>query len=67
MRGHVLSATTLDVFGIPFNCLIAGAVVSPTMVYGIWMGLMLYPLCKWFNGYKQPNGTSWLSYRSARG
>ena len=39
--------------------------VSLLVVYLIWIGvvLLLYPLCKWFDGYKQRNREKWwLSY-----
>lgn len=63
-QGHMLGEPTPDVFGIPFRYLIPGNGYSLTVVYGIWCGLVLalYPLCHWFNGYKQRHGYWWLSY-----
>lgn len=63
-QGHALSDPTPDVFGIPFRYLIVGEGYSLTVVYGIWIGLVLalYPLCRWFNAYKQRHTLWWLSY-----
>ncbi|MCC7502963.1 MAG: DUF1624 domain-containing protein [Flavobacteriales bacterium] len=63
-QGHSLSDPTPDVFGIPFRYLIIGEGYSLTVVYGIWIGLVLalYPLCRWFNAYKQHHAYWWLSY-----
>jgi hypothetical protein len=60
----LLGEETPGVEGLPFLGLIPGDGVSLTAVYGIWIGLVLalYPLCRWFNGYKQRNAQWWLSY-----
>ena len=61
---RLLGEETPGVEGLPFLGLIPGDGVSLTAVYGIWIGLVLalYPLCRWFNGYKQRNAQWWLSY-----
>ncbi len=63
-KGHSLGEDTPGAEGLPFLFLIPGEGVSLTAVYGIWIGLVLalYPLCRWFNGYKQRHAQWWLSY-----
>jgi hypothetical protein len=63
-KGHSLGEETPGAEGLPFLFLIPGEGVSLTAVYGIWIGLVLalYPLCRWFNGYKQRHTQWWLSY-----
>ncbi len=63
-RGHSLSEVTPNVFGIPFHYLIAGEGYPLTIVYLIWISLILvlYPLCKWFSELKARKNYWWLSY-----
>jgi len=63
-RGHSFSETTPDIFGIPFAFMIVGEGYSLSIVYLIWILLVLalYPLCKWFSELKQQNKYWWLSY-----
>lgn len=63
-RGHSITENTLPIFGIPFRFLIAGEGYSLTIVYVIWISLViaLYPLCKWFSDLKKRKQYWWLSY-----
>ena len=48
----------------PFNFIIPGEGYSLWVVYIIWIFVVvaLYPVCKWFSGYKQAHKKWWLSY-----
>jgi len=63
-RGHSFADGTQNIFGIPFNFLIAGEGYSIGIVYLIWIlvVLSLYPLCRWFSQYKQSHKQWWLAY-----
>jgi len=63
-RGHSFSEATPPIFGIPFRFMISGEGYSLTIVYVIWISLIivLYPLCKWFSEYKKKKSYWWLSY-----
>jgi len=63
-RGHSISEATPPIFGIPFRFMISGEGYSLTIVYVIWISLVLalYPLCKWFSEYKKKKSYWWLSY-----
>jgi len=63
-RGHSIHEATPDIFGIPFKFMIVGEGYSLTIVYIIWISLVifLYPLCKWFSTVKSRKSYWWLSY-----
>ena len=48
----------------PFNFLLPGDGYDLFIVYIVWFFVFvsLYPLCKWFSGYKQTHKQWWLSY-----
>lgn len=64
VRGHSLNEETPLIFGIPFKYMLVGEGYSLTIVYVIWIGLVvaLYPLCKWFSEYKKRKNYWWLGY-----
>jgi uncharacterized membrane protein len=74
---HVLALAGVVVCGRPLSDMVLTMAVDDqpelkgygfplVVVYLIWIGLlfMLYPLCKWYDGYKRANQASkwWLSY-----
>lgn len=63
-RGHSFFEVTPDVYGIPFRFMIVGEGYSLTVVYVIWIAVVvaLFPICKWFNTYKKNHSNWWLSY-----
>ncbi|MCB0790865.1 MAG: DUF1624 domain-containing protein [Flavobacteriales bacterium] len=63
-RGHAFSEHTPPIHGVEFRFLIPGEGYHLTVVYFIWIGvvLALYPLCRWFSQLKQRNKAWWLSY-----
>ncbi len=64
VRGHAITESTPDIFGIPFRFLIAGEGYSLKVVYLIWISvvILLYPLCNWFSELKKRKNYWWLSY-----
>lgn len=53
------------VFGFNFGRPKEGSGLGLLAVYGVWIAvvLLLYPLCKWYGGYKERNrGRKWLRY-----
>lgn len=62
-RGHTL-AEGMKPAGMLPQFIAPGEGYSLTVVYGIWIGvvLLLYPLCKWFSEYKRRHSNWWLSY-----
>jgi uncharacterized membrane protein len=64
MRGHSFSEGIYPNGEMP-NFLKAGEGYSLLVVYLVWIGIVaaLYPLCKWYDGYKTRNKEKWwLSY-----
>jgi len=63
-RGHSFSEGLNGVKNFPFRFMIPGEGYSLTIVYLIWIlaVIALYPLCKWFNLYKDTHKNWWLSY-----
>jgi len=64
-RGHSLAEGAKGVPGLPFKFAIPGEGYSLTIVYLIWVAvvLLMYPLCKWYDYYKLKHKEKWwLSY-----
>lgn len=64
-RGHSMDDAIRGLQKIPFLFAIAGEGVGLGIVYLIWILLIagLYPLCKWYDGYKSAHKEKWwLSY-----
>ena len=63
-RGHSLTESTPDIFGIPFRYILAGEGYSLKTVYLVWILVVmaLYPLCHGFNEYRKRKKYWWLSY-----
>lgn len=63
-RGHSLTESTPDIFGIPFRYILAGEGYSLKTVYLVWILVViaLYPLCLRFNEYRKRKKYWWLSY-----
>lgn len=64
LRGHSLNEGTQFV-QLPFRYVISGEGFSLPIVYIIWLAVVIfmYPLCKWYDGYKQSHKEYWwLSY-----
>ncbi len=64
LRGHSMEEGTQFV-QIPFRYLIPGEGFSLPIVYIVWLSVVIfmYPLCKWYDGYKQAHREKWwLSY-----
>ncbi|MBS1661928.1 MAG: DUF1624 domain-containing protein [Bacteroidetes bacterium] len=66
LSGHHASDMTNLTTWVTANAKLQGYGFSLPVVYAVWIGtvLLLYPLCKWFDGYKRANGAQkkWLSY-----
>ena len=64
VRGHEITESTPDIYGIPFRYLIVGEGYSLKIVYLIWISvvILLYPLCTWFSELKKRKNYWWLSY-----
>jgi uncharacterized membrane protein len=63
--GHSLADAIQTAQKIPFFFVMPGEGYGLWLVYLIWILviLLLYPLCKWYNGYKSRNkDKKWLSY-----
>lgn len=64
-NGHTEAEAKMYVKEIPFKYAVAGEGVSLGWVYVIWLFVViaLYPLCKWYDGYKTAHPEKkWLSY-----
>jgi uncharacterized membrane protein len=66
-RGHSFADATHSLSEGPFpppNFTVPGEGYSLWVVYAVWIFVFvsLYPLCKWFNEYKQTHKQWWLSY-----
>ncbi|MFI5135157.1 MAG: heparan-alpha-glucosaminide N-acetyltransferase domain-containing protein [Chitinophagales bacterium] len=63
-RGHTFSEGLKGIPNFPFKFMIPGEGYSLCIVYLIWILVVaaLYPLCRWFNHYKDAHKTWWLSY-----
>ncbi|MDQ3142361.1 MAG: heparan-alpha-glucosaminide N-acetyltransferase domain-containing protein [Bacteroidota bacterium] len=65
LRGHTLDEAYNPTSHFPFYFLIPGEGYSLGVVYLIWVFLilMLYPVCKWYDNYKTNHREKWwLSY-----
>jgi hypothetical protein len=66
MSGHRASDMTSLTTWVTANPQLKGYGFSLWVVYGVWIGviILLYPLCKWFDGYKRSHVAQqrWLSY-----
>ncbi|HVS96976.1 MAG TPA: heparan-alpha-glucosaminide N-acetyltransferase domain-containing protein [Puia sp.] len=65
-QGHAASDMITVNNWVTGNPLLKGYGFGLGVVYGVWIGivLLLYPLCRWFDGYKRAHQTKqrWLSY-----
>lgn len=64
-RGHTIAEGMKGLPGLPFKFAAPGEGYSLVIVYLIWIAivLLMYPLCKWYDGYKTRNKEKWwLSY-----
>jgi len=63
-RGHSFFEQVPDIYGIPFGFMLVGEGYSLTMVYIIWLAIVisLYPICNWYSTFKKENNYWWLSY-----
>ena len=65
MRGHSFADATRTGHHYPFYFLIPGEGNGLTVVYAIWVAVMvlLYPVCEWYDRYKAKHKEKWwLSY-----
>ena len=66
ISGHPASDMTLLTTWVTGNTRLSGYGFSLGIVYAVWIGVvvLLYPLCKWFDGYKRSHVAQqrWLSY-----
>jgi uncharacterized membrane protein len=66
LSGHSASDMTFLTNWVTANPQLKGYGFGLGVVYAIWIGsvLLLYPLCKWFDGYKRSHVAhqKWLSY-----
>lgn len=66
LSGHLASDMTDLTTWVTANAKLKGYGFNLSMVYVVWIGtvLLLYPLCKWFDGYKRSHAAQqkWLSY-----
>ncbi|HEY6900311.1 MAG TPA: heparan-alpha-glucosaminide N-acetyltransferase domain-containing protein [Puia sp.] len=66
LSGHRASDMTNLTTWVTANAKLQGYGFSLPVVYGVWLVtvILLYPLCKWFDGYKRAHGAQkkWLSY-----
>lgn len=64
LRGHSFNEVLQSIYGIPFRFVISGEGYPLTIVYLIWIGIVLalYPVCKWYSDLKARNKSWWLSY-----
>ena len=66
VSGHPASDMTFLTNWVTANAQLKGYGFGLVTVYGVWIGvvIVLYPLCKWFAGYKRSHQgqKKWLSY-----
>ena len=65
MRGHSLEEASKTGNVFPFYFLAPGEGYGLTIVYAVWLFvvMLLYPLCKWYDKYKSSHKEKWwLSY-----
>jgi uncharacterized membrane protein len=66
ISGHPASDMTFLTTWVTGNTRLNGYGFSLGVVYAVWIGtiVLLYPLCKWFDGYKRKHVAQrrWLSY-----
>jgi len=66
VSGHAASDMTFMTTWVTGNTRLKGYGFSLGVVYAVWIGVivLLYPLCKWFDGYKRSHVAKqrWLSY-----
>lgn len=63
-RGHSFFEVVPNIYGIPFGFMLVGEGYSLTVVYIIWIAIVisLYPICNWYSTFKKENNYWWLSY-----
>ena len=64
-RGHNMDDAMKAAQQIPFLFLVPGEGFSLPVVYLLWLAvvIIMYPLCKWYDGYKTNHKEKWwLSY-----
>ena len=64
-RGHSFAEGMKGIPGEPWKFIFPGEGYSLAVVYAIWLAVVaaLYPLCKWYDGYKSNHKEKWwLSY-----
>lgn len=63
-RGGTVAEGLKGVPGLPFKFVVPGQGLHLWQVYGVWLAVvaLLYPLCRWYNRYKQTHNHWWLSY-----
>lgn len=63
-NGHTFTEGVRGMQGFPIHFLVPGEAYSLPIVYIVWIliVLALYPLCKWYAGYKMTHNKWWLSY-----
>lgn len=63
-RGHTFEQGITKGFSMLPNFIISGEGYSLTVVYVMWLFIIviLYPFCNWFNEYKKNHSNWWLSY-----
>ncbi|MES2893338.1 MAG: heparan-alpha-glucosaminide N-acetyltransferase domain-containing protein [Bacteroidota bacterium] len=65
LRGHSFAEGTAAAGGFPFLFVLPGEGFGLPGVFGVWLlvNLLLYPMCKWYDGYKTRHKEKWwLSY-----
>jgi hypothetical protein len=64
IKGHGMDESLQLIFGQPNYFVIPGEGFSLTIVYLIWIALviMLFPVCKRFSDLKSVSKSGWLSY-----
>jgi uncharacterized membrane protein len=66
LSGHAASDMTVMTTWVTGNTRLQGYGFSLGVVYAVWVGVivLLYPVCKWFDGYKRKHVAQrrWLSY-----
>lgn len=64
MRGHTFKEGMTGLPGFPFKFVAPGEGYSLLIVYFVWIALILvlYPVCRWYAGYKMRNRNWWLGY-----
>jgi uncharacterized membrane protein len=64
LRGHKFREGIYEGPEMLPNFIVANEGYSLGVVYLVWIGvvIILYPVCKWFSGYKNTHQRRWLSY-----